>query len=97
MADSAHSCVVNDYGRERAPKSRGVPTSLLDMAPRDPSPHRSTGPAAGLCETCVHRREVSNTRGSVFSLCLLSRTDPAYPRYPRLPVLECAGYESIAP
>jgi hypothetical protein len=36
---------------------------------------------------------VRNTRGSVFSLCARSRTDQAYPRYPRLPVLECHGYE----
>ncbi len=34
-----------------------------------------------------------NTRRSVFSLCVLSRSDPAYPRYPRLPVLECDGFE----
>ncbi|HUB35511.1 MAG TPA: hypothetical protein VL972_01685 [Solirubrobacteraceae bacterium] len=47
----------------------------------------------GLCGKCVHRVEVRNTRGSVFSLCARSRTDPSYPRYPRLPVLECAGYE----
>jgi hypothetical protein len=38
------------------------------------------------------RREVRNTRGSSFSLCLRSREDPAYPRYPRLPVLSCGGY-----
>jgi hypothetical protein len=30
----------------------------------------------------------------VFSLCARSREDPAYPRYPRLPVLTCAGYEA---
>jgi hypothetical protein len=36
---------------------------------------------------------VPNRRGSVFSLCMRSREDPAYPRYPRLPVLECRGYE----
>jgi hypothetical protein len=29
----------------------------------------------------------------VFSLCRRSREDPAYPRYPRLPVLTCAGHE----
>ncbi|HEY5285602.1 MAG TPA: hypothetical protein VIJ50_00680 [Solirubrobacteraceae bacterium] len=51
-------------------------------------------PNAGLCDTCKHRRLVPNTRGSVFSLCERSRTDPAYPRYPRLPVLRCGGYES---
>jgi hypothetical protein len=50
-------------------------------------------PAAGLCDTCRHQRLVANTRGSTFSLCERSRTDPAYPRYPRLPVRECRGYE----
>jgi hypothetical protein len=48
---------------------------------------------AGLCDSCAHQRVVRNTRGSSFSLCELSRSDAAYPRYPRLPVLECAGYE----
>jgi hypothetical protein len=49
-----------------------------------------------LCDSCRHQRVVANTRGSRFSLCLRSRTDPDYPRYPRLPVLECAGYERPA-
>jgi len=48
---------------------------------------------AGLCATCAHRREVPNRRGSLFYLCERSRSDPAYPRYPRLPVLSCPGYE----
>lgn len=48
----------------------------------------------GLCATCVHRREVPNRRGSVFYLCQRSKSDPAYPRYPRLPVLSCRGYET---
>lgn len=47
----------------------------------------------GLCDSCVHQQLVPNTRGSVFSLCKRSREDPAYPRYPRLPVLSCPGYE----
>jgi hypothetical protein len=53
--------------------------------------------AAGLCDSCRHQRLVRNTRGSEFSLCERSRTDPAYPRYPRLPVKECAGYEPRPP
>jgi hypothetical protein len=56
----------------------------------------SGGPAGalhGLCDNCRHQQLVPNTRGSVFSLCLRSRTDPAYPRYPRVPVLACPGYE----
>jgi hypothetical protein len=49
-------------------------------------------PPAGLCDRCRHQRLVRNTRGSTFSLCELSRTDPAFPRYPRLPVKSCAGF-----
>jgi hypothetical protein len=48
---------------------------------------------AGLCDTCVHQRIVRNTRGSSFSLCQRSKTEPEYPRYPRLPVAACPGYE----
>jgi hypothetical protein len=55
------------------------------------------GPAAGLCESCVHQQLVHNTRGSTFSLCRRSREDPAYPRYPRLPVLQCPGHEPVEP
>ncbi len=51
---------------------------------------------AGLCDSCAHQRLVPNTRGSEFSLCLRSRSDPAFPRYPRLPVRECSGYEQRA-
>jgi hypothetical protein len=50
-------------------------------------------PSAGLCDTCAHQRIVRNTRGSQFSLCERSKTDKTFPRYPRLPVLECRGYE----
>ncbi len=47
----------------------------------------------GLCDSCVHQKLIRNTRGSVFSLCLRSRTDPDYARYPRVPVLSCPGHE----
>jgi hypothetical protein len=53
-------------------------------------------PSAGLCESCAHQRVVRNTRGSSFSLCERSREDPAFARYPRLPVLACPGYEQQA-
>jgi hypothetical protein len=59
-----------------------------------PATHPPRGkPVAGLCDTCALQRKVPNTRGSTFSLCNRSREDPSYPRYPRLPVLDCAGYE----
>jgi hypothetical protein len=56
-----------------------------------------SAPHAGLCDRCVYQRIVRNTRGSVFSLCERSRTEPeSFPRYPRLPVLECRGFEERA-
>ncbi|MGB2712100.1 MAG: hypothetical protein WBC33_11370 [Conexibacter sp.] len=51
-------------------------------------------PPAGLCNLCRHQQIVRTTRGSVFSLCRRSKTDPAFPRYPRLPVAECRGFEA---
>ncbi len=51
---------------------------------------------AGLCATCGHMRRVTSDRGSVFYLCELSKVDPTFPKYPRLPVLECGGYEPAA-
>jgi hypothetical protein len=48
---------------------------------------------AGLCDTCKHQRVVGNTRGSEFSMCLLSQTRAEFPKYPRLPVERCSGYE----
>jgi hypothetical protein len=48
---------------------------------------------AGLCDSCRHQWLVPNTRGSVFSLCERSRTEPDFPRYPRLPVAECRGFD----
>ena len=51
------------------------------------------GPRAGLCDSCVHQKLIRNTRGSTFSLCERSKTDNRFPKYPRLPVARCAGYE----
>jgi hypothetical protein len=56
-----------------------------------------TGPDAGLCDRCRHQRLIRNTRGSVFSLCELSKADPDFPRYPRLPVTSCRGFQQRPP
>ncbi len=47
----------------------------------------------GLCADCRHARRVESDRGSVFWRCELSVSDPSFPKYPRLPVRECRGYE----
>jgi len=46
----------------------------------------------GLCETCLHMRLIRSDRGSVFRQCQLSFADTRFPKYPRLPVLECSGW-----
>jgi hypothetical protein len=48
----------------------------------------------GLCAGCVHLRLLAAPR-SVFVRCGLAATDPAFPRYPALPVLRCAGYRQL--
>ena len=52
---------------------------------------------AGLCADCVHSRQIESSHGSVFYLCELSRTNPTFAKYPRLPVVSCPGYEKTAP
>jgi len=47
----------------------------------------------GLCETCAFCRLIRSDRGSEFYLCERSFTDPSFLKYPRLPVLECPGYQ----
>lgn len=48
---------------------------------------------AGLCAECAQALRVVSGRGSVFWLCRRSSTDAAFPRYPRLPVLRCPGFD----
>jgi hypothetical protein len=48
---------------------------------------------AGLCASCAHVQIVASSRGSIFYMCRLSETNPAFKRYPSLPVLACPGYE----
>src|SRR5438132_12238324 len=50
------------------------------------------GVEPGLCAECRHARVVSGAN-SRFWLCERSRTDARFPRYPRLPVRRCPGFE----
>ncbi len=49
----------------------------------------------GLCASCQRSRIVQTDR-SRFYLCTRSFTDPAFVRYPPLPVLSCPGYDPLA-
>jgi hypothetical protein len=44
---------------------------------------------AGLCDACRWQKLIRNTRGSTFSMC----RHPELLKYPRLPVVECRGFE----
>jgi hypothetical protein len=48
-------------------------------------------PAVGMCAVCAHARPITSDRGSTFWLCGLAATDARFPKYPRLPVVRCAG------
>lgn len=50
----------------------------------------------GLCARCAHAARVPTPR-SVFWLCRRAATDPTFERYPRLPVLQCRGWEEGEP
>ena len=64
------------------------PAGPFTVAPADP---------IGLCRTCEHSRIVP-AGASRYWLCGLAATDARFPRYPRLPVISCAGYrEGAAP
>jgi hypothetical protein len=49
-------------------------------------------PLAGLCADCIHARRIESARGSIFYLCERSANDPAFPKYPQLPVIQCSGH-----
>jgi hypothetical protein len=51
--------------------------------------------AGGLCARCANARVINSARGSSFVLCGLSRTDERFAKYPRLPVVACAGFEAV--
>jgi len=40
-------------------------------------------------------RRIISDRGSAFYLCERSASDPAYPKYPRLPMKACPGYADV--
>ncbi|HUF77589.1 MAG TPA: hypothetical protein VMR44_01600, partial [Thermoanaerobaculia bacterium] len=52
------------------------------------------GAPAGLCATCRHAAVLAS-RSSAYLRCGMAELDPSFPRYPRLPVVACRGYERV--
>jgi hypothetical protein len=63
----------------------------------DSPPNRKNSIVPGLCGDCQHARRMESDRGSIFLRCELAQTDNRFPKYPRLPVLVCAGYKKNTP
>ena len=66
----------------------------MPTPPADPS--RDTI-AWGLCGSCRQQQVITTDRGSRFVQCRRARVDPAYPKYPVVPVRQCAGYDPAGP
>jgi hypothetical protein len=55
--------------------------------------HDADRERVGLCADCVHARRIESSRGSFFYMCLRAEREPAFRKYPTLPVRKCEGYE----
>jgi hypothetical protein len=47
----------------------------------------------GLCGDCLHASVKSTHRGTTYLRCTRAAWDERMPKYPRLPMLDCAGFE----
>jgi hypothetical protein len=77
----------------RGPEGVGLPGSLYvasDQTKESNPDDRAR--RVGLCFHCRHARVVPS-RHAEYWMCRLSLVDPRFPKYPRLPVLACDGYE----
>jgi hypothetical protein len=48
---------------------------------------------AGLCDFCKFQKSMKSVSGETISVCRQSEIDLRFPKYPRLPVYHCVGYE----
>jgi hypothetical protein len=62
-----------------------------DVLPRAAQPDVEPG----LCGNCRNARVMKSDRGSVFYRCLLANTDARFAKYPRLPMVQCTGWEPV--
>lgn len=49
---------------------------------------------AGLCASCGHAKRMKTKGQSLIYLCGLAAGDPAFPKYPRLPMAACPGHRT---
>jgi predicted CoA-binding protein len=73
-------CTLIEHGR-----LIGSPFPAADPTPEAPD-------AVGLCRDCRHARQVPAERATYW-LCQRSVSDPTFPKYPRLPIRACRGFQ----
>ncbi|MEZ0066990.1 putative cupin superfamily protein [Streptacidiphilus sp. MAP12-20] len=54
------------------------------------------GADPGLCAGCRHHLLNETRRGTAYLRCGRAASDDRLPRYPRLPVVDCVGFEGVA-
>jgi hypothetical protein len=59
-------------------------------------PSRPAKVEPGLCKLCLWARKIKG-KFSEFWYCEQSKRDETYPKYPRLPVVECSAYMTTHP
>lgn len=85
-----------------SPTSPTDPTDSTDPTGDRPLPATTDavlaklGADPGLCAGCVHVHLNETRRGTVYLRCTRAGWDALLPRYPRLPVLGCRGFEKAA-
>ncbi len=88
--------------RATAPARSDLPDGkiFLIMALRTPPPspedRAEVTRRAGLCAACANL-QVLRSKRSVFVRCSLADSDPAFPRYPQLPIYRCLGFRAVEP
>ena len=71
---------------------QGCLTMRYSAGVSESSQARKERSRVGLCFDCQYTQPIESARGSTFYRCARSDTDPNFPKYPRLPVLQCPGY-----
>jgi hypothetical protein len=56
-----------------------------------------SSPDPGLCRRCAEAHAVVSGRGSTFWRCRVHDRDPAWPKYPPLPVVRCTYFAPQPP
>ena len=69
--------------------------ALAEGGPAPEAAWAKLGAEPGLCLTCRHAKLNQTRRGTAYLRCGRSAWDDRLVRYPRLPVIECAGFEAL--